>query len=88
MTVSAAFPSRFTARLIRATVASLLLVSLAGCASTKHDAVTTGSIPARVSMTPLDSMTATQLADAEKRSGQLMYAIRRTGMWDCAMPVS
>lgn len=69
MTVSAAFPSRSTARLVRTTLVSLLLVSLAGCASTKRDAVTTGSIPARVSMTALDSMTATQLAEAERSVG-------------------
>jgi Flp pilus assembly protein TadD len=56
-------------RLAQAALLSLLVVSLTGCASTKRDAITTGSIPTRVSTASLDTMTATQLAEAERSLG-------------------
>jgi tetratricopeptide (TPR) repeat protein len=69
MIPSARSSSRSTPRLLHVVFVSLLLASVTGCASTKRDAVTTGSIPTRVSTASLDSMTATQLAEAEQSVG-------------------
>ena len=67
MTAAAAYLSS-TSFAARAAALLLLAVSITGCASTKHDSITTGSIP-KVSTASLQSMNATELANTERSIG-------------------
>ena len=61
-----AYPTHRKARLAQATAMLLLAAALTGCA-TKTDKTTTGSVP--IAGTPIESMGAAQLADAERSIG-------------------
>jgi Flp pilus assembly protein TadD, contains TPR repeats len=67
MTAAAAYLSS-TSFAARTAALLLLAAAITGCASTKHDSITTGSIP-KVSTASLQSMNATELANTERSIG-------------------